>query len=934
MSSAVETQCPLLVSYDKQSPTQKELREKIEKGDTATKIEAVKDMIALTLNGEPQTKMIMPVIRFIQPAGSTTSTKVSSDPLIHTLKKIVLYFWEVMDKVDSKGNLLPELILVVDSLRRDLSHPNEFVRGATLRFLCRLKEKEILEPLAPTVLECLAHAHGYVRKNAVLAILNIYKRVPEALPDSHEVIETLLESETDITAKRNCFLMLFHCVPDRAVEYLRSIMDTPALGQGGDVFQLAVVELLKQLMQTNPEDKSQYIKVIFTLLQSQSEAVLFPCATTLLALTSSPTAIKASATTLVNLLNKSSDHNVKIVIVGKLEDIKKRFPEALSQLTMDLLRCLVGSEIEIQKRVLTLASGLVTQKNVEKVITFLKKELVESSATTTSTHDEEYRKGLIKFIHQSTVKHNSVAPMIVPILMDFVLENSNAAVDAMLFVRETIQRQPDLREDVVSKLALSFDSITSVRVFRLALWILGTHSASYEEVMNVLRAFKTALEPFPLWLPEQVDDAVDPDTATAGGGATVREDGTYVMSVIPEGKPAKTENTSFRSIVTNGDFFLASVLASSLVKLVCTAYSFNMKQSAKEHVRDEAKMIITELINLGIHKEISFDAHERLQLCKKLLSKPTHPMMKTFTETSLKGFSEMLKEEDLTGQEEVAPVEKKFIAVDQPLLFSQFAKRGAGDPQYLDMEDVTVAANNEVLQKDAIKNVMQLTGLSDPVYVEATVQVHRFDILLEMLVVNKTQDTLQNLTAELVTVENLKLCERPQTYTVAPGEEVTIKANMKVSSTEAGDIFGNIVYDYSRPGSDQAVIVLNDLHIDIIDYIHPASCNSNQFRNMWQDFEWENPLTVQTELKSLKEYLDRIVKLTNMRCQSSSTSLAGDADFLSANLYAKSSFGEPVVANISISTTPTGIEGYVRVRSRSQGIALALGNKVVKHQKA
>lgn len=37
-----------------------------------------------------------------------------------------------------------------------------------------------------------------------------------------------------------------------------------------------------------------------------------------------------------------------------------------------------------------------------------------------------------------------------------------------------------------------------------------------------------------------------------------------------------------------------------------------------------------------------------------------------------------------------------------------------------------------------------------------------------------------------------------------------------------------------------SVVVLNDIHIDIMDYISPASCADVQFRSMWAEFEWEN----------------------------------------------------------------------------------------------
>lgn len=51
-----------------------------------------------------------------------------------------------------------------------------------------------------------------------------------------------------------------------------------------------------------------------------------------------------------------------------------------------------------------------------------------------------------------------------------------------------------------------------------------------------------------------------------------------------------------------------------------------------------------------------------------------------------------------------------------------------------------------------VLQVTQLTGFSDPVYAEAYVHVNQYDIVLDVLVVNQTNDTLQNCTLELATL--------------------------------------------------------------------------------------------------------------------------------------------------------------------------------------
>ena len=57
-----------------------------------------------------------------------------------------------------------------------------------------------------------------------------------------------------------------------------------------------------------------------------------------------------------------------------------------------------------------------------------------------------------------------------------------------------------------------------------------------------------------------------------------------------------------------------------------------------------------------------------------------------------------------------------------------------------------------------LKKVIQLSGFSDPVYVEAYVHINQYDIVLDVLVVNQTGDTLQGLSLELATLGDCKVC--------------------------------------------------------------------------------------------------------------------------------------------------------------------------------
>lgn len=193
-----------------------------------------------------------------------------------------------------------------------------------------------------------------------------------------------------------------------------------------------------------------------------------------------------------------------------------------------------------------------------------------------------------------------------------------------------------------------------------------------------------------------------------------------------------------------------------------------------------------------------------------------------------------------------------------------------------------------------LSRITQLTGFSDPVYAETFIQINKFDIILDVLLVNQTAEVLQNLSLEFAVLGDLKLLERPVSQTLAAHSFLSLQATVKVSSADTGVIFGSIVYERSGSGAtEQEIVILNDIHIDVMDYIKPAVCTENQFRSMWTEFEWENKVNINSRESdlTLREYLKKLMQRTNMSCLTPEASLKGDCSFLSANLYAKSTFG-------------------------------------------
>ncbi|GJS44063.1 coatomer subunit beta-1 [Tanacetum coccineum] len=945
----MEKSCSLLVHFDGGTPAiANDIKKALEGNDDAAKIDALKNAISLLQNGETLPQLFITIVRYVLP---------SED---HTVQKLLLHYLEIIEKTDSKGKVLPEMILICQNLRNNLQHPNEYIRGVTLRFLCRICEAEIIEPLIPSILANLEHRHPFVRRNAILAVSAIYKlpQGDQLLVDAPEMIEKVLTTEADQSAKRNAFLMLCTCAQDNAINYL--LTNVEKVSEWGESLQMAVLDLIRKVCRAKKGEKGKYITIIISLLDAPSAAVIFECAGTLVSLSSARTAIRAAANTYCKLLLNQSDNNVKLIVLDRLEELKASHREIMVDMIMDVLRALSSPNHDIRRKTLAIVLDLITPRNINEVILTLKKEVVKTQSGELAK-DGEYRQMLIQAIHSCAVKFPEVAGAVVHMLMDFLGDSNVAsAMDVIVFEREIIESNPKLRVSIVTRLLDTFYQIRSARVCSGALWIISEYCLSLSEVESGISTIKQCLGDLPFYTVSEEGDTNDSSKRSqrvssitvSSKRPAILADGTYATQSAasetaysaPTVVQATLTSNNLRSLLLTGDFFLGAVVACTLTKLVLRLTEVQTSRVEVNKESTQVLLIIVSMLQLGqssfLPHPIDNDSYERIVLCLRLLCNPDEQIRKICLQSCRESFVQMLAEKQLRETEELKAKAQVLYAQPDDLIDFYHLKSRKG-MSLLELEDevqddLKRATGEFVKEGDAankLNRIIQLTGFSDPVYAEAYVTVHHYDIVLEVTVINRTKETLQNLCLELATMGDLKLVERPQNYTLAPESSKQIKANIKVSSTETGVIFGNIVYETSNV-LERNVVVLNDIHIDIMDYISPAVCSDAAYRSMWAEFEWENKVAISTVIRDEKEFLDHIINSTNMKCLTPPSALEGHCGFLAANLYAKSVFGEDALVNLSVEKQADGkLSGYIRIRSKTQGIALSLGDKITLKQK-
>lgn len=663
------------------------------------------------------------------------------------------------------------------------------------------------------------------------------------------------------------------------------------------------------------------MRLIFDLLEATTTTVIYEAASSLTSLTSNPVAVKAAATKFIELAIKEADNNVKLIVLDRVDQLRKRNEGVLDDLTMEILRVLSSPDIDVRRKALQSALEMVSSKNVDEVIMLLKKEL-QKTVDEQYEKNTEYRQLLIHSIHQCAIKFSQVASSVVELLMDFIADfNATSAVDVITFVKEVVEKFPELRPTIVKRLVTTLSEVRAGKVYRGALWVVGEYSTEPDDIRDAWKKIRASLGEIPILASEQrlleevPEEPKEPEQQVNGHpkpstAPKVLADGTYATESALTSKSAAAakleavkaaQKPPLRQLILDGDFFLASVLSSTLTKLVMRHSEVSKDVERTNALRAEAMLIMISIIRVGqshfVKQPIDEDSVDRIMSCVRSLAEfvERRELETVFLDDTRKAFRAMVQvEEKKRAAKEAVEKAKSAIQVDDVVGIRQLAKKATGDGSDEFEVDLDKATGGDTATEDLsskLSRVVQLTGFSDPVYAEAYVKVHQFDIVLDVLLVNQTSETLQNLSVEFATLGDLKVVERPTTQNLGAHDFQNVQSTIKVSSTDTGVIFGNVVYDGSS-STESNVVILNDVHVDIMDYIQPAQCTETQFRTMWTEFEWENKVNINSKAKTLREFLTQLMACTNMTCLTPEASMKGDCQFLSANLYARSVFGK------------------------------------------
>lgn len=926
--------CYLIIDYDVQTPpNSSEIAKLLEKGTESEQIDAMKTLILMILQDEHFPRMIMTVVQH--------AMRVDS----REMKKLLMIYWESIEKTNPDGTIKDEMVMLCNALRNDLLSPNEFIRARTLRLVSKMKYREMMDTLLQPVLECLTHRHPYVRRNAVMCVYSIYSAFGEdTLPDAVERIDSLLSTETDLSTRRNSLLFLFEASPSTAMRYLNSVLldeedsNNSVYGTSIDILQLVVLDELKRVCKANPLEKGKYMKSIFNLaVASKSHSVLFECANTIIQLTSMPNHVKLAVSTYLKLLNDpSSDNNMKLILVENLLILKKLHKKILQEQAVEILRALGSPSIDIRTTCINLVLDLLTNRNVEDVIRIFKKELL---ATQGKKEEIVYQELLVNALHTCAVNFPGITEQVglVEVLMDSCLLQEGTDTDVSSFIQQIVVEYESLRPVILNKLFHIFAEIGSASVYRTALWILSEFSEDSEKaILCILNSIGEG--PY-FNKKERAESTETQDPGQKSQKTIILPDGTYGTQILSAKETVRPKHfTGLRKQLTETeeiDYYLITVIAKSLTKLY-----FKLPENRQSGCQISILTVLCGLVQLRSYPKKSRKSEEFSDIPVGIDPENFEQVIRCIQCLTNLESSTLIKDglslyggsqQDSYKRLEESVPDTEITQPDDLIAIKQLrGKEGISELDFTDDSLFKSLLVEKNLDDFAAKlhNVRSLTGLDDVVYVECSLKMVHYDIILDFGIFNRSNETLKNVTLEIAVDGELKLVEKPQIINIGAAQTVQLKACVKVKSTEAGVIFGNLTYDTAR-GGNVKVLALNEIVVDTIEYIYPATCTDNYFRKMWQEFKWEYPVNVSAGLESLENFVKKIAVKANMQILTQEGVLRCSPEFLVCNMYAKSRFNEDALMNVSLERKDNGIFGSVRIRAKTQGMAKCLGLRIL-----
>lgn len=793
----------LYIDYEKQSVDQALVEKSPE---TALRL-----MIAQQTSGQTSKELLHSVVRAVMPRND------------NALKRLLYYYLETM--ADDKS-----LVVCMNQISKDLSSPNEYVRGLVLRFISRLENSDYVSLLLKGVRDNLSNKSAYVRMNAISCLSEIVER-----------FEIDAEDELHAVAQR-----------ESSPEVLRVVFDVMhRLGMGVDNYLKTTYpdSVLETLV-----EKTDDPAFLLSLLHSKHPGVLFKLSNKLLRMN-----MKEAGFGCVDRKTAGSDgrtgpeHEISVEAVkGACVDNILRILETNPSLKYDFIPSL----------------GLITGHCIELL------GLLDP-------YEPEFSRSLISRAFENAETHE--------------------------FIK--------VAETLYSRYAETGSSSEKKRQFKILLLesmasFTASHCVYAGDMVSICMSNITT------------DD-------TEMVYASLKFLSSVVNQCVPKLKQAaaggEADGSSDRGVLTRIVAHLISTFSAvqhgKILRFVFDIISTGISRDQFEALLDALLDNFSRSVPYLLNNEVFAGTH----ICISIASMHREEWdCKPKTIGTLIRFLQYGSQSDTIDVSSRSTIASCIRAVmgGRTVLSSSddsavaFCKTDTLEPiRFLLLNCVSPQARFEWENPlDNSTDTVQLSGLGDPLYIEANVSFSKYELAMDLLIINQTDSYLQDINLDFISSKYVTRASKNTVISLQSNSASTMKVLFSIKESSSCFVSASASFKFPKKQEYASAFVqnLNDVSIDISRFLEGANID---FKGHWKDLEWENIYSLTLRKTDPGLLLGRIAAATNgFICDKT-----GSFNFLVANIACYTSQHSLVLVNICFSTEDSTV-AEIRVRAKDEEI--------------
>lgn len=210
------------------------------------------------------------------------------------------------------------------------------------------------------------------------------------------------------------------------------------------------------------------------------------------------------------------------------------------------------------------------------------------------------------------------------------------------------------------------------------------------------------------------------------------------------------------------------------------------------------------------------------------------------------------------------------------------------------------------------QTTVQLSGLGDPLYIEANCSHSKYEIVLDILIINQTSSYLQDISLDFNFSKNIQLVFPVAPFSLQPNSATTVNVQFSIIESLSSFVTATATFKYPKKDDYSGkpfVQNLSDVIFDISEFLEKAEID---FKKEWKNLEWENVYSISIPNIGQDILLKMVERLNGHLCDKLETH-----GFVVGNIACYTLQKVPILINVCVGVGKVSTV-EIRVRSKNE----------------